>query len=105
MPDAIPDVTIKRGDKGDTITLTVNMDLTDCTLRLLAQKLYLDPAPAVLELDVTPVNAATGVVKHVTTGTLEFGDYACELEATRGAEIFTFPTVGFFLIRVVADLG
>lgn len=95
---------IKRGDKGDTLTLTVNTDLTGCTLRLLAQKMY-DTTP-VFELDVDPgSDLPGGNVTHITTGTLEIGEYRLELEATRGDEIFTFPTNGFERLKVVADLG
>jgi len=96
---------IKRGDKGDTLTLTVNMDLTGCTLRLLARpKNQHDAELLVLAVDPGS-DLAEGTVDHITTGTLELGDYDIELEATRGDEIFSFPTNGFERLKVVADLG
>ena len=98
--------TIKRGDKGDTLTLTTNMDLTGCTLRLLARAKY--GTGDLIELDIdNSTDYAAGTVVHVTDGTLPMitGGYNLEVEATRGEEIFTFPTQGFVTLNIVPDLG
>lgn len=100
--------TIKRGDVGDTVTMTVNMDLSSGspTVRLLARA-KLDAAADVIELDAVITDAAEGIVTHTTDGLLPYipGGYDIELEVTRGTEIFTFPTNGFVTLTIVPDLG
>lgn len=93
-------VTVKQHDNVRT-TWTVNMDLTGATTRLLARR----PNAPVIELTHTVVNAAGGVVEHITDGTLPVAAYRVELEISRGGERITAPTDRYESLVVITDLG
>lgn len=95
--------TVKQHDRYP-ITFTVNMDLTGWTVRLLARR---SGAAEATELECT---AAGDVVTHTLTGELATGDYAIEVEASKGDELITFPTAQdgapqYEMLRVIPDLG
>jgi hypothetical protein len=92
-------LTIKSGDRYPTYW-TVPMDLTNCTVRLLARR----GSNPVVTLPSTVSNPTGGVVQHVLDGTLGVGTYAVELEITRGTDIITAPTDSYENLRVIADL-
>lgn len=93
--------TVKQHDKHPT-TWTANMNLTDCTVRLLAQK---SGVTTVLPTTVSDVTG--GVVTHVLTGNLEPGTYKVELEVSRVSDnlLVTFPNKGTETLVVEKDLG
>lgn len=101
----MPTPEFKRGDVGYELTATANMDLSGCTVRFLARPKFSDTEP--LELDHTITDAAAGMVRHITDGTLEVGRYVVELEVMRGTEgPFTFPsTTALPEFKVNQDLG
>lgn len=91
---------VKQGDT-HPITLTVNADLTGCTVRVLCRRRGAD-APVVLSATVT--NAVNGTIQHTLTGTLPPGPYDLEVEVTRGTEIATFPSSGYASLDVLSAL-
>lgn len=94
----------KRGDKGDKLTAVVNMDLTGCAVRFLARRKFYATTP--IELDHTVTDEPAGVIEHTLDGTLEVGRYETEIEVTRDAEIFTFPTSSSLpQFVIIQDLG
>lgn len=95
-----PVLVVKTGDRYPTWWY-VPMDLTGCTVRLLARR---RSAPTILLASDVPV-PANGRVRHVLDGTLGVGLYTVELEITRGGEIITAPTDAYENLRVIADLG
>lgn len=97
--------TFKRGDVGDNLTAVVNMDLTDCVVRFLARKKFGEEVFE-LEIDASASDLAEGIVVHVMDGTLDVGRYVTEIEATRGGEVFTFPTSSQLPeFTIIEDLG
>ena len=90
--------TVKRGDK-HPITLTVNADLTGCTVRLIASQ-----SGVAQDLPCTVTDPAGGVITHTLTGLLEVGVYKLEVETTRGGEVVTFPSDGYARLTVTNDL-
>lgn len=99
----MPTPEFKRGDVGDKLTAVVNMDLTGCTVKFLAR---LSSDPVAFELAHVVTDEPAGEVEHTLDGTLAVGTYVTEIEATRGAEIFTFPTSSQLpRFRIVQDLG
>lgn len=96
--------TVKTGDRYP-ITLTVNMDLTGCTVRLLARN-----GTTLHELPNTVTDLAGGVIEHTLDGSLDLPDgraamtWMVEAEATRGSEIVTFPNEEYAHLTVMRDL-
>ena len=93
--------TVKLHDRHPT-TWTANMNLTGCTVRLLAQK---GGVTTLLASVIT--NAPLGVVTHTLDGTLEVGTYKVELEVSRVGDnlLATFPNKGTETLVVEKDLG
>lgn len=95
-----PVLTVKTGDTYAT-TWRVPLNLTDATVRLIAKRSHADP----VVLPTTILDAASGIVQHVLTGTLAVGTYSVEMEITLpGNTIITAPTDSYENLRVIADL-
>lgn len=92
---------VKEGDQYP-VPLTVNMDLTGATTRLLVR--HLRRTGDLEELDHTVTDAETGTFTHDLDGTWEIGAHYLELEITLDGEVRTAPTDGFLVIRVTPDL-
>lgn len=95
-----PPLVVKQGDRYATFWRVPGFNLTGCTVRLIARR---GKNPAIV-LSSTITDPATGEVRHVLDGSLDVGDYAIELEITRGVEIITAPTDSYDNLRVIADL-
>lgn len=94
-------VKVKRGDKRP-VTWTVPVDLTGCSVRLLAKR---GSNPTVV-LASSITNYVGGEVTHVTDGTLAIGMYQVELEITfPNGNIITAPTETYENLQIIPDLG
>jgi len=93
---------IKHGDTDPTTWTAVGMDLTGCTVRLVARNMR--SRDTLIELPTTILDVSAGVVEWTPDGTLATGDYEVELEVTRGALIVTFPNDGFAVFTVTDDI-
>lgn len=95
-----------RVKQGDTlpVLITTNADLTSATTRLLARSTYATPTDLTVQLPHEVIDAAAGEVEYQPDGSLPAGSYNVELEATRGAEVFTCPSAGYLLLVVDPDL-
>ncbi|WP_136057226.1 hypothetical protein [Microbacterium sp. K24] len=91
---------VKAGDK-HAIPWRVNMDLTGCTVRLIARRRG-GYDPVLLMSEIT--DHVNGVVSHTLSGLLDVATYRVELEVTRNGEVFTFPNDGYSTLIVKRDL-
>lgn len=97
---------VKHGDIYP-VTWTVNMDLTDATVRVLAR---LIGASETIELTSIITDPTGGVLTHTLSGDLPVGGYHVEVEVTAAGLTVTFPTNQnprerqYDLLTVVADL-
>ena len=95
--------TIKRGDTDPTTWTAVGMDLTGCTVRLVARNTstrntVIELTPAVV------IDEPGGVVEWTPDGLLPDGSYEVELEVKRGDLIVTFPNDGFARLTIAPDI-
>lgn len=94
--------TIKRGDTDPTTWTAVGMDLTGCTVRLMARDRAARATP--IELPAVIIDQAGGVVQWTPDGLLPDGSYEVELEVKRGDLIVTFPNDGFARLTIAPDI-
>lgn len=94
--------TIKHGDTDPTTWTAVGMDLTGCTVRLVARATT--NRAVVIELPTTIIDEPGGVVEWTPDGELPTGRYEVELEVTRGPLIVTFPNDGFETLDIGPDI-
>lgn len=101
-------ITVKRSDKYAITYSAEEMDLTNCTVRLLARAVGA-PAPTVLGSEISDPSA--GEVMHQLSGNLLPGDYLVELEVTTpSGDVITFPSrqdgrgPQYETLRVIHDL-
>jgi hypothetical protein len=95
--------TIKRGDKGDILTLTTNADLTGWTpVMVIKQR----KGTVARILNATVSDDDPHAATHTVTEPIPAGVYDACVRVTRGAEgPFTFPTKGYETFTVESDLG
>lgn len=93
-------VTLKHGDQVP-LTLTVGVNLTGATVRVLARRGSGDT----IVLPNTVTDLTGGVIVHNTDGTLEVGNYDVEVEITRNGKPQTAPSSGYARLTVARDLG
>ena len=94
--------TIKRGDTDPTTWTAVGMDLTGCTVRLMARDRAARATP--IELPAVIIDQPGGVVEWTPDGLLPDGSYEVELEVKRGDLIVTFPNDGFARLTIAPDI-
>ena len=92
-------INTKRGDT--EVTLKVNMDLTESTVRVLVRPRR---STGFTVLPSTVTVAAKGTLTAVTSD-LPVGLYDLEVEVTQGGKVSTFPDTGYVILSVNADLG
>jgi hypothetical protein len=100
-------VTVKQGEKVDTIWTASGFDLTGCTVELRARLATAADDAAFTELATTVPDPETGEVHHKTTGALEPGDYDIDLHVTTGAgDVAVFRPAGrtYDTLRVLPSL-
>lgn len=95
-------VMIKYGDTDPTTWTAVGMDLTGCTVRLMARDRAARATP--IELPTAIIDQPGGVVQWTPDGLLPVGSYEVELEVTRDGLIVTFPNDGFERLTVSPDI-
>ena len=95
---------IKYGDTDPTTWTAVGMDLTGCTVRLMARDRAARATP--IELPAAIIDQPGGVVEWTPDGLLPVGSYEVELEVTRASDglIVTFPNDGFGRLTVSPDI-
>ena len=95
-------VMIKYGDTDPTTWTAVGMDLTGCTVRLVAR----DRAGRgpVIELPAVITDPIGGVVEWTPDGDLPVGVYDVELEVTRGSLVVTFPNTSYARLIIEPDI-
>lgn len=94
--------TIKYGDTDPTTWTAVGMDLTGCTVRLMARDRAARATP--IELPAVIIDQPGGVVQWTPDGLLPDGSYEVELEVKRGDLIVTFPNDGFARLTIAPDI-
>ena len=95
-------ITIKYGDTDPTTWTAVGMDLTGCTVRLMARDRAARATP--IELPAAIIDQPGGVVQWTPDGLLPDGSYEVELEVKRGDLIVTFPNDGFARLTIAPDI-
>lgn len=95
-------ITIKYGDTDPTTWTAVGMDLTGCTVRLMARDRAARATP--IELPTVIIDHPGGVVEWTPDGLLPVGSYEVELEVTRGTLVVTFPNDGFGRLTIAPDI-
>lgn len=105
------DFSIKRNDTRPILALTCYdggspFNLSGFTIVAL-MRLQTGGAPKINRKPCVAVNAAQGQIQYTfdTDDTDTEGAYYFEVEATNSGQIITFPTVGYFEVDVVEDLG